>query len=135
MHRRTRVLLTTPAQSLSSRLLRGQFIVPAITLRQACRYRIGLAEKTAHMSLSGGTKTSAVANAPKIRSCERRIVAKQFGRFEHQVLSLRMQERGINPDVVRTESEAPSQRRSGGADLELAGACFLRHFSLVQPYF
>ena len=128
MHRRTRVLLT-PAQELSARTTREQFIQPATTASQACRYRIGLAGRAAHLAGANG-----VANAS-------RIVAKQFCRHEHLLSGLRKQERGIVPDVVRMELDAPSQlagskgAASQRAGLEHAGVCFLRHFSLAQPYF
>ena len=128
MHRRTRVLLTR-TQDLSARTTREQFMRLATTGSQACRYRIGLAENAAQLAGANG-----VANAS-------RIVAKQFCRNEHLLSGLRMHERGIVPDVVRMELDAPLQHAgSKGAasqrtGLQHAGVCFLRHFSLVQPYF
>ena len=78
--------------------------------------------------------------ATRIRtlSLPARIMNNQSGRCEHQAAQFRRNKRGIAPDVVRPELETPLSPRSRAARQfrsEIAGVYFLRHFSLVQPYF
>jgi hypothetical protein len=144
MHRCTRVPLRTLTQNHPARQLRGQFTQWATTLSQACRYRIGLAWNAALLPIAR-PHFAAVTLAERVAFVPQRIVAKQFGCSEHQVCGLRRKTRGIVPDAVRPETEAPTLRTCTNqrsqvdgyqrAGLAHAGVSFLRHFSLVQPYF
>lgn len=142
MHRRTSVLnsllqnsspeFNSAKQPQSALGKRPQSFAWATTPAQTGRYRLEL--------LRG-----AVANAlvvPNCRSCDfgsRRIQNNQSGRCEHQAVGFRSQKRGIAPDVVRRETGSPrccglrACRSQFGS--EIARVCFLRHFTLAQPYF
>lgn len=145
MHRRTRVPHCSLAFIRPARQLRWQFTQWATTWSQACRYRIGLAWNAALLPIAR-PHFAVVALAERVAFVPQRIVTKQIGCGEHQVCGLRKKTQGIVPDVFRPEKEAPTtlhscsgQRgqtsRCHSAGLKHAGVSFLRHFSLVQPYF
>lgn len=146
MHRRTQVLLSPMAQTMSAQTMRGHYRARATTASRACRYRIGLAGNVVPVSTNlmtnhgarfpvANTSGNAHGDLPGVPGSGFQIVAKQFGCSEHQVLGLRTKTQGIVPDVVRAEWDAPSRPLNASASLEHAGVCFLRHFSLAQPYF
>lgn len=105
MHRRTCVPHRSLTSNRSARQLRRQFTQWATTWSQACRYRIGLEWIAARLPIGRPHD-----RATKVAFASPRIVAKQFGRCEHQVCGLRTKTRGIVPDVVRPETEAPTLR-------------------------
>jgi hypothetical protein len=145
MHRRTRVPHGSLAFIRPAQQLRWQFTQWATTWSQACRYRIGLAWNAALLPIAR-PHFAAIAMAGRVAFVPQTFVAKQIGRSEHQVSGLRRKTQGIVPDVFRPEMDAPTtlRFRSGqrgrtstghGAGSKHAGVSYLRHFSLVQPYF
>lgn len=141
MHRRTRVPHRSLAFIRPARQLRWQFTQWATTWSQACRYRIGLAWNAALLPIARSHFAN-VALAEPVAFVPQRIVAKQIDSGEHQVCGLRRKTRGIVPDVFRPETDAPTLPllachlgRTHGARSVHTGVSFLRHFSLVQPYF
>lgn len=141
MHRRTIVIHSSSPLARSAKLPRPvpgkrlQTFARATTPARTGRYSLELLRGVVpNLQVVPETNESCFGS-PRIRNI-------QSDRCEQHAVRLRKWKRGIAPDVVRRETGTPqrndgqqgrrSERQFGS---ETARVCFLRHFTLAQPYF